>query len=60
VSFLDATQLASLRLIFVGLGLILLLIYRPQGYFREYRLKMSSLIKPGGVRASGPSSKKMQ
>jgi ABC-type branched-subunit amino acid transport system permease subunit len=46
VGFLDATQLASLRLIFVGFGLILLLIYRPQGYFREYRLKMTALIRP--------------
>jgi branched-chain amino acid transport system permease protein len=55
VTFLDATQLASLRLIFVGLGLILLLIYRPQGYFREYRLKMSSLIRAGGASASEPS-----
>jgi ABC-type branched-subunit amino acid transport system permease subunit len=59
VSFLDATQLASLRLIFVGLGLILLLIYRPQGYFREYRLKMSSLIKPGKELEPGMSSRKV-
>lgn len=35
----DATQLSSIRLILIGLGLILLLIYRPQGFFAEYRLK---------------------
>jgi branched-chain amino acid transport system permease protein len=36
----DATQLSSLRLILIGLGLILLLIFRPQGCFAEYRLKI--------------------
>lgn len=37
--FLDAGQAASLRLILIGVGLILLLIYRPQGFMREYRLQ---------------------
>jgi branched-chain amino acid transport system permease protein len=45
VSFLDATQLASLRLIFVGLGLVLLLLYRPQGLFREWHVKSTALLR---------------
>jgi ABC-type branched-subunit amino acid transport system permease subunit len=36
----DATQLAALRLILIGLGLILFLIYRPQGMLPEYRLRI--------------------
>jgi ABC-type branched-subunit amino acid transport system permease subunit len=44
VQVLDATQLAAIRLILIGLGLILFLIYRPQGFAREYRLRSSSLI----------------
>jgi ABC-type branched-subunit amino acid transport system permease subunit len=36
----DATQLAALRLILIGLGLILFLIYRPQGMLPEYRLRV--------------------
>src|SRR6478609_2425064 len=40
---LDATQLAAIRLILIGLGLILFLIYRPQGFLPEYRLKTKSL-----------------
>lgn len=43
---LDAAQLAAIRLILIGLGLILFLIYRPQGFMREYRLKSTSLIPP--------------
>jgi ABC-type branched-subunit amino acid transport system permease subunit len=38
----DATQLSALRLILIGLGLILLLIFRPQGCFAEYRLHIKS------------------
>jgi branched-chain amino acid transport system permease protein len=36
---LDSDQLAAIRIIIIGVGLILLLIYRPQGFFREYRLQ---------------------
>jgi len=36
---LDADRLAAIRVIIIGAGLILLLIYRPQGFFREYRLR---------------------
>jgi len=36
---LDSDQLAAIRIILIGVGLILLLIYRPQGFFREYRLR---------------------
>jgi ABC-type branched-subunit amino acid transport system permease subunit len=37
---LDSDQLAAIRIIIIGAGLILLLIYRPQGFFREYRLRV--------------------
>jgi ABC-type branched-subunit amino acid transport system permease subunit len=37
---LDATQLAALRIIIIGVGLILLLIYRPHGFMREHRLNV--------------------
>jgi ABC-type branched-subunit amino acid transport system permease subunit len=36
----DATQLSAIRLILIGLGLILLLIFRPQGCLGEYRLQI--------------------
>jgi branched-chain amino acid transport system permease protein len=36
---LDSDQLAAIRIIIIGVGLILLLIYRPQGFMREYRLQ---------------------
>lgn len=45
----DATQLSAIRLIMIGLGLILLLIYRPQGFFPEYRLKINK--QQGGMPA---------
>ena len=38
---LDADQLAAIRIIIIGAGLIALLIWRPQGFLREYRLKVS-------------------
>jgi branched-chain amino acid transport system permease protein len=40
VDVLDNAQIAAIRLIFIGAGLILLLIFRPQGLFAEYRLKV--------------------
>jgi ABC-type branched-subunit amino acid transport system permease subunit len=40
LNIFDATQLSAIRLILIGLGLILLLIFRPQGCFAEYRLKI--------------------
>ena len=46
IHVLDATQLAAIRLILIGLGLILFLIYRPQGFMAEYRLKSASLVDP--------------
>jgi ABC-type branched-subunit amino acid transport system permease subunit len=36
---LDSDRLAAIRIIIIGVGLILLLIYRPQGFMREYRLQ---------------------
>src|SRR3954454_4470445 len=36
---LDSDQLAAIRIIIIGVGLIVLLIYRPRGFFREYRLR---------------------
>jgi ABC-type branched-subunit amino acid transport system permease subunit len=40
---LDATQIASLRLMLIGLGLILLLIFRPQGLLSERRASCKDL-----------------
>jgi branched-chain amino acid transport system permease protein len=37
---LDSDRLAAIRIIIIGVGLILLLIYRPQGFMREYRLRV--------------------
>lgn len=36
---LDSDQLAAVRIIIIGVGLILLLIFRPQGFLREHRLQ---------------------
>ncbi|MBP5858565.1 branched-chain amino acid ABC transporter permease [Marivibrio halodurans] len=38
IEVLDNAQIAAIRLILIGAGLILLLIFRPQGLMREYRL----------------------
>lgn len=40
VAWLTPSQLASLRLMLIGLGLILALIYKPEGLVTEYRLKV--------------------
>lgn len=40
IPVLDSDQLAAIRIIIVGVGLILLLIFRPQGFAREYRLQV--------------------
>jgi len=37
---LSSDQLAAIRIIIIGVGLILVLIYRPQGFLREYRLQV--------------------
>ena len=36
---LDSDQLAAVRIIIIGAGLIALLVWKPGGFFREYRLK---------------------
>ena len=41
IPVLDSDQLAAIRIIIIGAGLIALLIWRPQGILREYRLKVS-------------------
>lgn len=38
---IDSDQLAAIRIIIIGVGLIALLIYRPQGFLREYRLQVN-------------------
>ena len=43
VEVFDATQLASLRLILIGVGLILFLIYRPQGFMAEHKARAARL-----------------
>lgn len=45
ISWLAPHQLAALRLILIGLGLILLLIYKPQGFGREYRFMQARLAR---------------
>jgi branched-chain amino acid transport system permease protein len=42
VPFLSAQQAASLRLALIGAGLILILIYRPDGLAQEYRLSVQT------------------
>lgn len=37
---LESDQLAAIRIIIIGIGLIMLLIYRPHGFMREYRLQV--------------------
>src|SRR3954471_2080833 len=37
---IGSDQLAAIRIIIIGVGLIVLLIYRPQGFLREYRLQV--------------------
>jgi branched-chain amino acid transport system permease protein len=37
ISFLDSSQTAQVRLILVGVGLMLLMIYRPQGILGDRR-----------------------
>jgi ABC-type branched-subunit amino acid transport system permease subunit len=44
IPVLDSTQLAALRLALIGVGIILLLIYRPQGLLAEPRLRRRDLI----------------
>lgn len=44
IEVFDATQLASIRLILIGLGLILFLIYRPQGFMPEHRTRAADLL----------------
>jgi branched-chain amino acid transport system permease protein len=46
VPFLSAQQAASLRLALIGAGLILILIYRPDGLAREYRLSVQNPSRP--------------
>jgi len=47
IAWLAPHQLAALRLILIGLVLILLLIFRPQGFGREYRFVRGSMPQDG-------------
>jgi branched-chain amino acid transport system permease protein len=40
IPVLNSDQLAAIRIIIIGVGLILLLIFRPQGFLRERRLQV--------------------
>ena len=40
VDFIDGTQLAALRLGMIGAGIVLLMIYRPQGMLPEPHLRL--------------------
>jgi len=46
-----AHQAASLRLVLIGLGLILILIFRPDGLSREYRLRVAGQLHDPSSRA---------
>ena len=39
IPVLNSDQLAAIRIIIIGAGLILLLIFKPQGFLREYQLR---------------------
>ncbi len=45
IPILDNTQLAALRLALIGMGIIVLLIYRPQGLMAEPHLRSGDLLK---------------
>jgi branched-chain amino acid transport system permease protein len=46
VPFLSAQQAASLRLALIGAGLVLILIFRPEGISSEYRLSIGKPSRP--------------
>jgi ABC-type branched-subunit amino acid transport system permease subunit len=46
VPFLSAQQAASLRLMLIGAGLVLILIFRPDGISSEYRLSIHKSARP--------------
>jgi branched-chain amino acid transport system permease protein len=46
VPFLSAQQAASLRLALIGAGLVLILIFRPEGISSEYRLSIAKSPHP--------------
>ncbi len=51
---LESDQLAAVRIIIIGIGLIMLLIYRPHGFMREYRLQVPLKHSPGQARPQPP------
>ena len=44
IPILDSTRLAALRLALIGVGIIVLLIYRPQGLVAEPRLRSRDVV----------------
>jgi ABC-type branched-subunit amino acid transport system permease subunit len=44
IPILDSTRLAALRLALIGIGIIVLLIYRPQGLIAEPRLRSRDVV----------------
>jgi branched-chain amino acid transport system permease protein len=53
VEWIGSSDLAALRLMLVGAGLILVLIYRPQGFRSEHRLKSARLLARIGKALNG-------
>lgn len=51
---LESDQLAAVRIIIIGIGLIMLLIYRPHGFMREYRLQVPLKDSLGQARSQPP------
>ena len=54
VPVLDGTQLAALRLGGVGVGIVVLLLLRPQGLLREPRLRAADLVPSDGLPVPSP------
>jgi branched-chain amino acid transport system permease protein len=51
IPILDNTQLAALRLALIGIGIIVLLIYRPQGLLAEPHLRSEDVLPPEATEA---------
>jgi ABC-type branched-subunit amino acid transport system permease subunit len=52
-SFIDAAQLASLRFIMVGVVIIAIIRFKPEGFVAEYRLKLATKTPEGKASKSG-------
>jgi len=57
---MDAGQLAAIRLILVGAGVVLIIRFKPQGFVQEYRLRAAARAQaPAASRDSLPFASKL-